>query len=390
MLNFPRPLLVLAPILLPALIAGVLSGACAKDPPEKDALGGVGGSSGSAGAAPCWNTDADAGAGGAGAEAPATLPWLHVDGNKIKDPAGNNVVLRGVAFPDLGFLQGWEGGINAMIDRVSAASDSQGCSPNWQTRVIRLAVAPADGSKTPAQYQPGGNYYDTILRPTVDYARQKGLYVIIDWHYIDDTTKHQATTTAFWTDIAPRFAADSNVLFELYNEPINGGNWTTVKADMQKWADIVRAAAPNNLVLVGTPNWCQYVGTAAASPITGANIVYVAHMYPQHWAQSSLRTQIASAVALAPVLVTEWGFQRGVTTNGTVNAILDGTITSYGNPFKQFIEQQGIGWTAWCASKSWQPTMFAADFKLLGGEGEMGAFTKDWLYEKRVDNQPTP
>jgi len=37
----------------------------------------------------------------------ADIPWLHVDSNKIKDPDGNVVVLRGISLIDLGFLEGW-------------------------------------------------------------------------------------------------------------------------------------------------------------------------------------------------------------------------------------------------------------------------------------------
>jgi aryl-phospho-beta-D-glucosidase BglC (GH1 family) len=79
------------------------------------------------------------------------------------------------------------------------------------------------------------------MRLTVDYARQKGLYVIIDWHYIGNTNDHRSTTSAFWTDMAPRFANDSHVFFELFNEPVNAGDWSSVRTDMQTWYDIVRA-----------------------------------------------------------------------------------------------------------------------------------------------------
>jgi endoglucanase len=232
-------------------------------------------------------------------------------------------------------------------------------------------------------YQPGSDvYYRTLLRPAVDYALTKGLYVIIDWHYIDDTTLHRDTTNAFWADMAPRFANDSHVLFELYNEPINAGQWSTVKADMQSFYDTVRAGAPNNLVLVGTPNWSQVVAPTATDPLNGTNIVYVAHMYPQHWPNASLRQQIVTAAAVHPVFMTEWGFQDGA------NAILDGTISSYGAPFKQFLEEQKLSWTAWCASSNWGPPMFNDNYTLRVGEGEMGGFVKDFLYEKRDSDRP--
>ena len=372
----PAPVVRRRVALLPAKAAADSSAGGAGEGGTAGGGGAPGGAAGTSGDAVAFVAD----------DAPA-LPWLHVDANRIKDENGDVVILRGVDFPDLGELQTQEAGINAMIDRVTKSDDAQGgCSAGWATRVLRLAVSPADGmAKTPIQYATGGTYYDMILRPTVDYARQKGLYVIIDWHYIDDTTMHEDTTTAFWTDIAPRFANDSNVLFELYNEPINGGSWPSVKTDMQTWYDIVRAAAPNNLILVGTPNWSQLVGTAAASPIAGKNVVYVAHMYPEHWASPSLRAQITQAVALVPVIVTEWGFQ-----DAPKSSVLNGTITTYGAPFKQFLQQNGVSWTAWCASRSWQPTMFNSDFTLTTGDGQMGTFVKDWLYEQRSVDQVMP
>ena len=349
--------------------------------------GSTSGSSGSGGSA---NAGAGGGTsgGGSGGSAPQSepLPWLHVEGNQIKDPAGNRVILRGVSLIDLGATEVWEGGVSRMIDRLTLSDDPQGSSPGWATRVVRLAVVPSDGdSQTPIQYQAGSDvYYSTVLRPAVDYALQKGLYAIIDWHYIDDTSLHRDTTNAFWADIAPRFAADSNVMFEVYNEPMNMGSWPNAKPDLQSFYDTVRQGAPQNLVLIGTPNWSQIVGPTATDPIAGTNIVYVAHMYPQHWPDFGLRSQITTAAAVHPIFVTEWGFQDGS------NMILDGTITSYGTPFKQFLEENSLSWTAWCASSSWGPPMFHDDYTLRVGEGEMGGFVKDFLYEKRDDDLPSP
>lgn len=351
---------------------------------------GTGGSTGGTGGTLLGSggTTNDGGAAGEGVRADA-LPWIHVEGNQFKDENGDTVVLRGIDLIDLGATEQWEGGIDEMIDRLTDPDDTQGSSPGWATRILRLAVAPADSMiGTPAPYAPNTQYYERYLRPTVDYARQKGLYVIIDWHYIDDTDPHVDTTNAFWSDIAPRFADDSNVFFELFNEPMDQGDWSTTKGHMQDWYDLVRDAAPNNVVLVGSPNWSQLAGTAATDPIQGTNIAYVAHMYPTHWTQPSLRAQITTAAAVAPVFMTEWGFEEGLVQDG--DHLLDGTITSYGDPLKAFIEQNGLSWSAWCASSTWGPPMFNADYTLRVGEGEMGGFVKDWLYEQRDDDQPSP
>ena len=87
---------------------------------------------------------AGAGAGGAGGSGQAAaLPWLHVEGNQIKDPNGATVILRGVSLIDLGALEAWEGGIHRMIDRLTDPNDTQGSSPGWHTKVVRFAVVPS-------------------------------------------------------------------------------------------------------------------------------------------------------------------------------------------------------------------------------------------------------
>lgn len=325
----------------------------------------------------------------------AVTPWLHVDGNKIKDPAGNVVVLRGVSLIDLGFLEGWQGGAVNMVDRLTDKNDAQGSSPGWYPKIIRIPIIPPDASSGwPHRFDPNDDsYYNNLLKPVVDYCASKDLYAIIDWHYITDTWDKVEQTSEFWQYIAPRFANDSHVLFELFNEPINGGGsstdrWISVRDDMQTWVDIVRTYAPHNLILVGGPQWCQILAPQAANPIDGDNIVYVSHIYPAHWLGIYgnpvwFRNQITTCAAVHPVIMTEWGFTT------TSETLLNGTVTEYGQPLIDFIEGLGIGSTAWCASYNWGPPMFWNDWTLRCGEGEMGCFTKDWLYDKRNDDQPS-
>ena len=201
----------------------------------------------------------------------ADIPWLHVDGNKIKDPQGNVVVLRGLVFTSIDVVEFWHGGAINMIDRITDKSDSQGNSPGWYPKVLRIPIAPpySAGINWPLPFTPDDDsLYNDILRPVVDYCADKDLYAIICWGYCTDTWSKFAQTSEFWRYMAPRFANDSHVLFELFNEPVNPigsdtDNWISVRTDMQTWVDIIRSYAPNNIILVGGPIWSMAIGPAA-------------------------------------------------------------------------------------------------------------------------------
>ena len=267
-----------------------------------------------------------------------------------------------------------------MIDRVTKADDRR-ARHRLGHAVVRFACIRRFGVQLAAAVSDDpAAYYTNVLRPAVD-TQAEGPLRDHRWHHIDDTTKHVDTRMPSGRHGAA-LRNDDHVLFELFNEPINGGSWTTVRADMQSFYNTVRLGAPDNLVLVGTPNWCQVLAPTATQPIEGTNVVYVAHMYPQHWDNPTLRNHIVTAAAVHPVFLTEWGFQS------PSNMILDGTISSYGTPFKQFVEEHKLSWTAWCASSNWGPPLFNSDYSLRVGEGEMGGFAKDWLYEKRDSDLP--
>ncbi len=322
----------------------------------------------------------------------ADTPWLHVDGNKIKDPSGNVVILRGVADIDIGATELWEGGMINLIDRLTNTNDSQGGSPGWYTKVIRLAIVPYDsGFQSPWPFQVGDDtFYNDLLRPVVDYCKFKGLYVIIDWHYIDNTSLHITTTNQFWTYMAPKFANDSHVMYEIYNEPIDNPRrsteaqrWAVTKPNMQAWINLIRQYAPNNIILAGAPQYNTCLVPAITDPYVGTNIVYTWHDYPVGFVSQWEKDQVTAASAVLPVFCTEWGFSEGWDT------ITDGTVTNYGLPFQTLVEQLNLcGWTAWSTSYDWGPPMFNTDWTLKVGIPEMGGFVKDWLYARRNSDLP--
>ena len=313
---------------------------------------------------------------------------LHVEGNKIKDAEDHIVVLRGVSAVDIGMLKEWYG-IHDYIDRMTDPNDTNGSYTGWYTRVIRYSVCPNDShvKDSPLVFNPhdiGDPNNEAVyeaLKDAVDYGAQKGVYSIILWAYAEPVASKVAETNAFWNYMAPKFANDGNVLFELFSEPTDGaGNWGIVKSRMQAWVNIVRTYATDNLCLVTGPCWAQQIGQAATNPVEGDNIVYTLHCYGNTWRNtpSWIMEQIDAVAPVYPVLVTAWGYEP----NSDPNVWSCGSASNFGEPFLNYLEGLGVGSIAASAAYNWSCYMFDPNWQLLCGD-YMGCFVKDWLYEKR-------
>lgn len=303
------------------------------------------------------------------------IPPLHTEGKYFKDPSGNVVVLRGVATADLEEVDTERPGMS-VEKLLELLTDAEA---KFYTRVVRFTVFPERWLVDPELY------LAEHLRPAVDAATRLGLYVIVDWHEISDVQPVHERTTRFWGTVAPVFAGHSNVLYELFNEPMNQDDtsWQRWKEQAQPWVNLIREHAPNNIILIGGPSWSQAIGGAATDPFEGENLAYVGHIYPiidrNTWSDTGVMAQVA---AVRPLMITEWGFRD----DG--NYIWDGDTTSFGDPLKAFIEGHGLSWTAWCADSLWGPMMFDEDWKLLTGAGEMGGFARKWLADSKDLDQP--
>jgi endoglucanase len=341
------------------------------------------------------NTSGGSNVGGsvAGSAPMSTLPPLHVEGAAIKDPSGKTIVLRGVSLIDIGTLyysaSQSAAGITARIDKLLAA----GLKP----RVVRMPVYPRTCTNPAGQpfysaapfplgpMAPTGthvslsndDYLNKVLKPAVDYATEKNLYVIIDYHQIDNTTGQSASdASAFWQYMAEKFASYPNVIYEAYNEPIDSATpWATFKPRAQVWVDTIRAGAPNNLIIMSSMSYAQRPGDAASSPLSGSNLAYSAHIYPGNWT-AGFQNQVASAVTKVPLVISEWGYVQ----NGS-DANLGTSDANWGASLQTLVDGNGASWTAWVADDSWTPNMFTARSN-LATLSPFGLLTKAWLEAK--------
>jgi aryl-phospho-beta-D-glucosidase BglC (GH1 family) len=310
---------------------------------------------------------------------------LTVNGNKLQDPTGRKIVLRGSSLIDIGALYYYANqsisGVTTRLDKIAAAGVQghvvrmpvypeityNGSYPTCSPCPYPVGTGPA-ASCTPTPRLSSSDYVSKVLKPAVDYATSKGLYVIVDFHQIDDasTGTSAADATTFWTDIAPRFASYTNVLYEPFNEPIdNQTSWAALKPAVQGLINTIRARAPSNLIIVPSNAWDQHPGDATADPPSGTNLIYTAHIYPSNW-NTSFQSQVAAAVARAPVFVSEWGYSAS-----------DPNPHTWGTTLQATLDGDGASWTAWVTDNAWTPSMFAdASLTTLT---DFGTLVKTWL-----------
>lgn len=198
-------------------------------------------------------------------------------------------------------------------ERFYNADSVKWLKTDWKANIVRAAMGVED---------PGGYLQDKAgnmarVKAIVDAAIAEELYVIIGWHshHAED---HQAEAVAFFTEMALTYGDDNNVIYEIYNEPLQVSWSNTVKPYAEAVIEAIRAVDPDNLIVVGTPTWSQDVDKAAADPITGhTNIAYALHFYAgthKQWLRDRAEQAMNAGIA---IMVTEWG---------SVNASGDGNI----------------------------------------------------------------
>lgn len=202
---------------------------------------------------------------------------------------------------------GWGG------DKFYNADVVRWLKQDWNAKLIRAAmgVGPQEGG-----YIASPDANKRRVQTVVNAAIENGMYVIIDWH-THNAEMYKQQAVQFFGEMSRLYGNYNNVIYEIYNEPLNV-SWTgVIKPYAEDVIRAIRANDPDNLIIVGTPNWSQDVDVAAQSPITiSSNIAYTLHFYAG--SHAALRAKASTALQRGlPLFVTEWG---------TVDASGDGNV----------------------------------------------------------------
>ncbi|KAJ8970494.1 hypothetical protein NQ314_001193 [Rhamnusium bicolor] len=135
----------------------------------------------------------------------------------------------------------------------------------------------------------------------------------------------------------------SNIIYETFNEPVNAAWSAVLKPYHEEVIKTIRANDPDNVIVVGTPNWSQRVDDAAADPITAYdNIMYTLHYYAathKQWLRDTVQRALDQGL---PIFVTEYG---------TVQADATGPIDLVESRlWWDFLDENNISYVNWAIS----------------------------------------
>ena len=288
---------------------------------------------------------------------------LRVSGTRLTDAAGKPVQLRGVSTLGLAWYPEY-------VDEAAFRT----LRDDWGANTVRLAMYTCEEGG----YMTGGDRagLEALIDKGVKLCAALGMYVIIDWHILSDgdPNRHADAAEDFFRRISARYADQPHVLYEICNEP-NGEEvtWPVVKRYAQRIVPVIRANAPDAVILCGTPCWSQFVDQAAADPVDDKNLMYVLHFYAATH-KDALRERAEAALAAgAPIFVSEFSI---------CDASGDGAIDyESAAAWRALIEKHGLSYIAWSLSnRDESAALIRADCRKTAGwdDGDLTE-TGRWL-----------
>ena len=221
---------------------------------------------------------------------------LSVKGTSLTDQNGSSVRLYGMSTHGIAWFPQY-----VSYDAFRTLRD------DWNTNCVRLALYTDEYNG----YSNGGNQEElkSLVKEGIDYATDLGMYVIVDWHVLNDRDPnvHKEDAVGFFREISSLYGDHTNILYEICNEPNGSTTWDNIKSYANEVIPVIRENDADAVILVGTPTWSQDIHQAAASPLEFDNVMYTLHFYAATHTDD-LRSRLETCVSEGlPVFISEFG-----------------------------------------------------------------------------------
>ena len=295
------------------------------------------------------------------------LPRLRADGNRIVNPLGEPILLRGVNRSGLEYSQ-------PDFDSFVSAAGMSGHEFRWIASRWRANIFRIPFNQAWALNGCGGKSSEDYLKDldrVVRWAAECGAYTLLDLQWLDNTRSFgperqfvpplpNLDTPRLWSLLAERYADEPAVMFDILNEPHDRlpddpyrlwrPDGTTYpdrhhKVGVAEWApwaelliDTIRKKAPETLIFVSGTNWGYDL---RGFPLDRENLVYSTHVYPNK--DIDWDSAFGDLSRRVPVFAGELG--------GWDDDL------AWGTRLLDYLDEKRIGWTAW----SWSDKPFLVE-----------------------------
>ncbi len=291
---------------------------------------------------------------------------LSVNGADLVDAHGEKMQLRGMSTHGIAWFPSF-----VSMETFKYLRDE------WNTNCVRLAMYTHENNG----YCAGGDkeWIKGLVKNGVEYATELGMYVIVDWHVLNEqnplTYKDEALK--FFDEISKLYADYGNVIYEICNEPNGSGSWNDVTAYANEVIPVIRANDPDSVIIVGTPTWSQDIDQAMNSPLSFDNIMYALHFYAAthtDWLRSRMENCVNSGL---PVFISEFGM-----CDASGNGAID---TNQSEQWKALIDKYNTSYMCWnLANKNESSSIIKESCRKLSGWtdddlNEQGRIIRSWF-----------
>jgi len=250
---------------------------------------------------------------------------LKVLGTQLVDVNNEPIVLRGMSF-------GW----HSFHPRFYNEKAVSWLKKDFNSTVVRAAMGVEVGDHS---YIKDPEFSKQKVEAVIRGAIKSDIYVIIDWHSHSINLKE---SKLFFDKMSKKYGKYPNVIYEIFNEPVQQ-SWEDVKAYSEEVIKVIRENDPDNIILVGSPQWDQSIHLPASNPIQGVdNIMYTMHFYAAthgKWLRERTEQAIKSGL---PIFISE---SAGMEATG------DGPLDYVAwQEYIDWMETHKLSWITWSVS----------------------------------------
>ena len=225
---------------------------------------------------------------------PSVNGMLHVQGSVLADKNNRPVQLRGIS----------SHGLTWYPEFINENLFSQYAN-DWNCNMIRLAMYASIYCS--GEEEKEESY--AMMKKGIDAAMASDMYILVDWHMLEKGNPLEEVNEAkeFFEKITADYPNCPNIIYEICNEPNKSATWSDIMDYSSVIIPTIRVKSPDNVIVVGTPDYDKLLSPAYLRPLPYRNVTYSMHFYAASHQENLRREIAASYVAGVPVFISECG-----------------------------------------------------------------------------------